>query len=366
MVWSGVVYRNSEFGKTGCIDVMLYQQYITNGTARDWAEPFYKLGRKIKSALGIGSSTYGSSAITRSCLVLSSGLGSGSNCGVFSIPQVGTKGLIIEIGDKERFSNALYIWLGGLYGDTQFGQKIQAPRDDTDDDLEAEDKALVSEKAADAFKESNYITKGAYIIKTKTNNVEDYDNIDQEKTNIENILPENTFALDKEKASLKHHLNSEDKNYGFEKLYLSDTEATLLRKLKNDDKEVEQKLTMNDSGTTLYLKSDDNESTITFNTDGGVDIKTTGELSVSSDENMTFKSGKDLSIESEGKINLTSKDLMNIHGKQKNLAEVLDKLAETIKTLKTQGSPAAQAVQPDVIMNAQKIQMDIAQNFDKA
>ena len=367
MIWSGTVFRNSEFGKTGMIDVMLYQKYIPNGTARFWAQPFYKIGNMVKKALGIETSTFGGSAITCQCLVLSSGLGAEDNCGIFSVPQVGTKGLVIEVGDNERFSNSFYVWLGGLYGNKQFGESVKIPRDDTDDDIGEEDEALISNKENDTITGSDYITKGNYIIKTKTNNIENYDDIDQEKTNFENILPENTFILNKEKSCLKHNLIQENKVIGFEKLLLSDNEATLIRKLKKDDKILEQKLIMNDSETTLVLKNEDGdvENTITFNPSGGAEIKTTGEMSITSKENFSIKSEKDINIESEGKINLKSKDMMSLHGKQKNIAELLDKLAETVKTLKTQGSPAAQSVQPDVIMNAQQIQMDIAQNFDK-
>ena len=35
MLWEGIVYRNSNFGINGTIDVMLYQKFKANGTSRE-------------------------------------------------------------------------------------------------------------------------------------------------------------------------------------------------------------------------------------------------------------------------------------------------------------------------------------------
>ena len=367
MIWSGTVLRNNKFGENGTIDVLLSQKFVGNGTSRLWAKPFHLLGNNVKKALAIGTTSFGAgSSLTCKCLVLSSCMGSGSNTGMFAVPQVGTRGIVLEIEDEERFGGVFYIWIGGIYGDKQYGANVTAPRDDTDDDIEDEDAALVKTEEEDTITDSSYIRKGAFIIKTKTNDVQDYEEIDTESVNLENILPENTFVLDKEKASLKHHLNRDGKNIGFEKLMLNENEAYFIRKIKTDEKVLEQKLLMNNDETTLVLTNEDNdvENIIKFKSDGGIEIGTTGEMTITAKKDMNIKSDKNMSIEAGGKMDLISDGKMNIHGANKNLLDLIDRLAYIIETFKTQGSPAAQFVMPDEATNIATIRSELKANFD--
>jgi hypothetical protein len=369
MIWSATVIKNSEFGKKGTIDVLLHQKYKANGLSSSFAQPFYKIceDNLIKSIVASGEVGFGAAAMTNPCLVLSSGLGASDNTGVFSIPQVGTKGLVLEVDDDDKFSNVYYIWIGGLYGDKLYGEKVNIPRDDTDDDIGAEDNSLIVDDETDDITDSDYIKKGAYIIKTKTNEVTDYDNIDPEAVNHKNILSENTFILSKEKAGLKHNLNKDGENIGFEKIILNNDQAIFTRKIKNDDKVLEQSITMNDLETIFVLKNEDGdvENRITFKSDGGIEINTTGEMTVTAKKNLNLKTEKDMNIEAKGKISMKSDDIMNIHGKNKNLADLLDRLANEIQILKTQGAPAAQFIMPDQASKVSILRADISSNFNK-
>lgn len=366
MFWSGIVYRNSEFGKTGTIDVMLYQKHKTTGTDRFWSKPIHLIADKIKGALGIETSFLGGSAITVKCLVMS-GIGAGENSGLFSCPQVGTYGVVAEIPDRNRFSNSTYIWLGGLYGCKDFGKKVSVPRDDTEDEIAGEDTQLLDE----AIKDSDYIKKGAFILKTKTTTIDDYKNIDKEKINIENILPENTVFLNKEKIAIKHHLIKDEAEIGFEKLTMNEEKVELKRTLT--DKNVEQNLTMDENGVTLQLKSDDGEATISLSSTLDLDIKTTGKMTVSSEKDLSFSSDSNIEVNAGGNINfkssgdmaIESTGAMGIKSKTKSLIELLDTLMQNLMSLKTIGSPATQTISPDTQVQINMVKQNLGMSFTK-
>ena len=369
MIWSATVIKNSDFGKTGTIDVLLHQKYKANGLSSSFAQPFYKLCEDniIRDIVASGEVGFGAASMTNQCLVLASGLGASDNTGVFAIPQVGTKGLVLEVDDNDKFSNVYYIWIGGLYGDKLYGEKVNIPRDDTDDDIEDEDSSLIVDNETDNITDSDYINKGAFIIKTKTNTVDDYDNINPEDVDFKNILPENTFILNKEKAGLKRHLNKDGKKIFFEKIILNENRALFTRKIKTDGKILEQSITMDDQETVFVLKNEDGdvENRITFKSDGGIEINTTGEMTVTAKKNLNLKTEKDMNIEAKGKISMKSDDIMNIHGKNKNLADLLDRLANEVQMLKTQGAPAAQFIMPNQASKVSILRTDISSNFDK-
>lgn len=375
MLWSGIVYRNNQFGKTGQIDVMLYQKYNANGVSRDYSVPIHEQSDKnIKDALGIGKSTFSGGALTCKCLVLS-GYGNGMDSGSFSLPQVGTVGLVAEIGDKERFNGVFYVWLGGLYGNKQFGIDVTLPSDDTiTDELEEKTEEYITETSIegevkkDTISDSEYVQKGAYIIKTKTNKIDDYKNIDVKELEFKNILPENTFALTQDKAVLRHDINNYDdkKREGIEQLYFDKGKVALKRKLNKDNKLLEQDLLMDDSGITISLVNEDEDSKITVNlsSNGDVEVTTTGNLKVSTEGKMDLNSKEDMTIKTDGNVLLEAAKKMQIKASGQSFGVQVDNLAQAVATLTTQGSPAAQAATPDTVGKATNVSTTVAGAFE--
>lgn len=383
MLWSGIVYRNSNFSKDGTIDVMLPQKYHSNGLSRVYDGEIDTI-KNIKSVLGMeknGAAIFGGGTLTVKCLVLS-GNGNGKNSGIFSIPQIGTRGLVAEIGDKVRFNNVYYVWLGGLYGDLEGGKDIEIPSDDTiNDDIEDVEKdengdldlhGYIStnsiNNSIDEIKESEYISKGAYVIKTKTNNISDYENIDFNKLKWQNILPENTFIMSQDKAVLRHDINDYDKNQkiGIEQLFIDSSRVDLKRKIKKDDKILEQDLVMDDNkiAITLNNEKDDSKITINLSVDGTVNITTTGDLKVSAEKNINFEADGDIGIKSGGKIDMKSDKKTIFVANGVNLGEQVDNLAQAVNTLTTKGSPAYQAVDVPTISRGRNVSTNINNGFN--
>ena len=305
MFWAAIVYRNSEFSKEGTLDVMLYQKYIMNGTAKDWVKPLAKQDtNRVISAMGLKTSPFGGSGLVSKCLVMTP-MGNGYNAGMVNIPQVGTVGLVAEIELPDRFANVKYIWLGGLYGNLQYGQAISLPSDDTiNDDINFDDQPYIAdytqdleqgidasenskqeEDENDKIKKSEYIEKGAFIIKTKTDCVKDEKEY-KEKFKAQNHdwtqkMAENTFILSKDKAALRHSIPKKKEKEGegnqtsetegaggeeqaevggtaalrggIEQLILDNDKVVLKRKIQGKEGLIEQILTMTDEDTTLSV-----------------------------------------------------------------------------------------------------------------
>lgn len=311
MFWAAIVYRNSEFSKEGTLDVMLYQKYIMNGTGRVWVKPLAEQDSDhVSAAMGLETSSFGGSALTAKCLVMTP-MGNGYNAGMVNIPQVGTVGLVAEIELPDRFANVKYIWLGGLYGNLQYGQTISLPSDDTiNDDINFDDQPYIAdyldddqkistvenqqgqqqESDNDKIKKSEYIEKGAFIIKTKTDCVKDEKEYKGSKSgggfkpqnhDWTQKMAENTFVLSKDKAALRHSIPKKKEKEGegnqtsetegtggeeqaevggtaalrggIEQLILDNDKVVLKRKIQGKEGLIEQILTMTDEDTTLSV-----------------------------------------------------------------------------------------------------------------
>ena len=379
MLYSAIVYRNNEFGKTGLIDVMLWQKCKDTLTDTVWSKPFYTIGSdNVKKALGIDETIFGNTAITSKCLV-TTGMSNVYNAGMAYVPQVGSYGIVAELEEDWYFGNVRYVWLGGLYGNKQNGEKVNLPSDDsTEEMIGAEDKPYIVETAGksgdsdnkDTISESEYIKKGAFVIKTKTHCIDDYDDIDQEKADWKNILTENTLIMSQDKFATRHCVNDYDNNEqkGFEFFDMDDSQVLLKRKINNNNKELEQTIKMDDKLTTFMMTNEDGNSEVVVEimNDGNVTVKTNGEMTVSAEKDISFKTDKNFSIESGGTMNFKSGQKMKLHGMGKNLAKIIDDLAQTVATLQTQGSPAYQAVQPTTISSAQLVKSDLATNYDQS
>ena len=364
-LWAGIVFRNNEFGTKGTIDVLLYQNYNFNGTGRDFSREICEQTEDIKYAV-IGRGVGNGDALTKQCYVLS-GFGNGINSGAFSLPQVGARGLVATV-DNPNFQNK-FVWLGGFYGDKVAGRDLVLPSDDTtDEELENNVDAYISNKEGDNLSNSEYVNSGTYIVKTKTNKIDDYNNIESDKINFKNILPENTFIMSKEKAALRHNINDYDNNLkkGIEQVYFDSSKVNIKRKVKNNDKLLEQDLTLNDESITLSLSNEDGsaKTTVKLSNDGNVEITTTGDLKVSSDKNMNFGIKGDVEIKADGKMILDSGKGMNIKAAGIDLGQQVDNLAQTVATLTTQGSPASHAATPNTAAKGSQVATSIQSGYE--
>lgn len=367
MLWSGIVVKNNDFGKNGYIEVILGQKFKSSANDRKFSKPIYELTNEdIKEIIGDDKSTFGEMSSTCKCMVLSN-LGNGESFGSFAVPQIGTKGLVAEIGDKTRFGNIYYVWLGGLYGNKQYGYNVRVPNDDTNEDIEKGEKDFYeSDEKNDEIKESEYINEGAYILKTKTNKIDNYNDIKNESINYNKKLPENTFILSKSKAALRHNINDyeNEERKGLSQI-LMNNDFVIKRKIKNDDKVLEQQISMSNEKFTISISNEDDVKTvIDLSSDGNVKITTTGSLKVSAEGKMDLNSKEDMTIKTDGNVLLEATKKMQIKASGQDFGVQVDNLAQAVATLKTQGSPAAQAATPDTVGKATNVSTVVANAFE--
>lgn len=354
-VFSGTVYRNTNFAKNGTIEVMIHQKYRINGEDKSWKE--YGTANEDKEAnitkieQALNDKDFGVKMVD-DCLVLFS-MATSYNSGMVQIPQVGTTGLVLYSSDPELWSGIQYFWLGGLYGDKQYGQRPTLPNDDTEsEEFDYEDKPLISsgynENIDDTISGSDYFTKGQFLIKTKTCDVADYS--DAEVFNHSKIPSENTFVLKKDKAALRHNTYNDNKEKtGISQLLINDENLNIKRKIKlSDSSNLEQNITFDNSQILVKQVNDDksSESTVVISADGTVKISTTGDIEATADKNINLDAGGDLNISSRGQMSIKSDQKMTISGVNQNLLNIIYQLAEDVKNLTTQGSPGFQSATP--------------------
>lgn len=354
-VFAGTVYRNTNFAKNGTIEVMIHQKYRINGDDKMWKETGTanedKEANITKISQALSSEDFGVKLVD-DCLVMFS-MASGYNSGMVQVPQVGSTGLVLYTPDPELWSGVQYFWLGGLYGDKQYGQRPMLPNDDTvSDEFDYEDKPLVSsgygENIDDTISGSDYFTKGQFLIKTKTCDITGYSNA--EEFNYSKIPSENTFVLKKDKAALRHNSYDDDKEKtGISQLVIDDDKLNIKRKIKlSDSNNLEQNILLNNDQILIKQINDDksSESTVVISADGTVKITTSGDIEASADKNINLDAGGDLNISSKGQMSIKSDQKMTISGVNQNLLNIIYQLAEDVKNLTTQGSPGFQSATP--------------------
>lgn len=366
-LYIGTVYRNNNFGKTGCIEVMLHQMLKYTGMERTYSNPICDILEDYKEALTMAPTYSNSGKLVQDCLVMG-GNGNGYNAGMVQIPQVGSVGIVADVEDPELFSGIKNIWLGGLYGYNLFNQKVKLPNDDTEsDDLEYDDKSLtVDEENGDVIDSSKYITDGQFIIKTKTCNVSDLNTVTGDDVDWKKIPGENTFVLNKTKSALRHNVNEQGKRKGLTQLILDDDKINIKRKIKVSSSSIrEQDITIDDSQILINNTDGENTTTISLDAAGNLSISTTGNTTVDTKGDVTINSEGNTTVASQGDLNLTSKGMMTIEANGQNLATIIDDFAEDVKNLTTQGSPATHATTPASMATITKIQTNLGMGFNK-
>lgn len=366
-LYAGTVYRNTNFGNNGTIEVMLQQTLKYVGEERNYSNPICDILDDYKEALKMMPTYSNTGKIIQNCLVMSP-MGNGYNSGMFQLPQVGTVGLIADIEDPELFHGITYIWLGGLYGYKEFNQKVKLPNDDTiSDELDYDDKSLtVDEDNGDVIGTSKYVTDGQFIIKTKTCDVEDPTSITKDDIDWKQIPGENTFVLDKTKSALRHNTYKDKVKYGLGELIFDDNQILIKRRNKISDSKIrDQNITIDDTNIVINNTDGENTTTITIDSGGNLQITTTGDTSISTEGDLGITTTGDTNISSDGSLNLSSKGMMTIEANGQNLATIINNFAEDVKNLTTQGSPASQATTPATIQTLIKVQSDLGAGYNK-
>lgn len=349
MLYLGRVFRNNLFGERGTIDVLLFQTFNYVGSSRKLSKGLYDIPNNISSALG--EMETGGDAQTVQCLITTS-LGNAYNTGMATIPQIGTVGIVASIDDfGNNFNNINYVWLGGIYGNKQFGEKVILPNDDTvSDDLDYEDKTLIFEEDKDTITKSDYIKKGQFLIKTKTCEISDYDNIVADALDYKKIPGENTFVMNKGKSALRHNVYDDKNKAGFAHLSLEDDKVKIKRVVGTESGgyKREQNILIDDSSIEIdFINKEKNHSVkINMNDAGELSVSTTGNISVNCDKKAIVKVKGDAEVTANGKMKVESKGKMTIKAQGINLAGVIYQLAEDVKYLQTYGSPSMHATMP--------------------
>lgn len=366
-LYAGTVYRNTNFGNNGTIEVMLQQTLKYAGEERNYSNPICEILDDYKEALKMMPSYSNTGKIVQNCLVMSP-MGNGYNSGMFQLPQVGTVGLIADIEDPELFHGIMYIWLGGLYGYKEFNQKVKLPNDDTvSDELNYEDRSLtVDEDNGDSIRNSRYITDGQFIVKTKTCDVEDPESITRDDIDWKKIPGENTFVLNKLKAALRHNVYSNKVKNGLGEIIFDDNQILIKRRNKISDSKIrDQNITINDTNIVINNTDGENTTTITIDSGGNLQITTTGNTNISTEGDLKIDTTGDTNISSEGNLNLSAKGMMTIEANGQNLARIINDFAEDVKNLTTQGSPATHATTPASIAMIQNVQTKLGTGYNK-
>lgn len=366
-IYSGTVYRNTNFGKNGTIEVMLHQKLKYTGEERNYSNPICEILDDYKEALKMMPTYSNTGKLVQDCLVMSP-MGNGYNSGMFQIPQVGTVGLIADVEDPDLFHGIMYIWLGGLYGYKEFNQKVKLPNDDTvSEELDYEDKSLtVDEDNGDTIGSSPYITNGQFIIKTKTCDVEDLNSVTKDDVDWKKIPGENTFVLDKEKAALRHNTYKNKIKIGIADVILDDNQIYIKRRNKiSSSKTRDQNITIDDTNIVINNTDGKNTTTITLDASGNLQITTTGNTDISTEGDTNISTKGDTNVTSDGSMTLSSKGMMTIEANGKNLATIINEFAEDVKSLQTIGSPALHTTSPSSIAMVNKVQTDLGMGYNK-
>ena len=367
MLFFARVVDNRNFGQTGTIEVFLPQKSSENGFESELQKDLKNNYTSIQEVIPGFDTNSPNFKLTYSCLVVSP-MGNGYNTGEFSVPQINTIGLVMEIENKRVWSSYRYVWLGGLYGSKIYGNDIFLPRDDTDDDsFDFEDTALKSVNKEDEVQDditgNDILTTGEYIIKTKTSGVTDYDNVSEDMIDLEQIPSDNTFVMNKNKIALRHNeYTDKTKKIGISDIKMN-KDAIEIKRLSgdSDDKRKEQRIKISEDAIVIEFdnKTDSKKVSISFDKEGNTVLETTGNVEFHSEGDMSFKTDKklslysksDLSINSDAVTKMVSKRQVKIEGNGVDMGKQLVNMSQHYMTTQTSGSPTNHALAPGSVKN---------------
>lgn len=355
MIYFGRVVDNSNFSEEGTIEVLLSQ--------RDMLGLENKIGRSFEKNDLAELQNYLPKPESRgmkqtvSCLV-STPLGAGYNTGMLQLPQVNSVGIVSDLQDyDEKFVNGRdywggyrYIWLGGIYSVNLYGETVNIPNDDTvSEDLGYEDIPLFRndgtsddfDEVDDTIKNSNYIKRGEFIIKTKSTYINNIKNPQLEEVDFKKIPGENTIVLNKDKLNLRHNVYDNYNKVAIDDIFLNNEQIKIKRTSGEPGGETkkEQFIIINDNSITISFNNKNNNqtNTLVFNEDGTVNLTTTSDVNIKADGNMK--------LNAKGTMELVSNGQMKITANNQNLSKILQELSDDVEHLKVMGSPSLQTTE---------------------
>ena len=355
MIYFGRVVDNSNFSEEGTIEVLLSQ--------RDMLGLENKIGRSFEKNDLAELQNYLPKPESRgmkqtvSCLV-STPLGAGYNTGMLQLPQVNSVGIVSDLQDyDEKFVNGRdywggyrYIWLGGIYSVNLYGETVNIPNDDTvSEDLGYEDIPLFRndgtsddfDEVDDTIKNSNYIKRGEFIIKTKSTYINNIKNPQLEEVDFKKIPGENTIVLNKDKLNLRHNVYDNYNKVAIDDIFLNNEQIKIKRASGEPGGETkkEQFIIINDNSITISFNNKNNNqtNTLVFNEDGTVNLTTTSDVNIKADGNMK--------LNAKGTMELVSNGQMKITANNQNLSKILQELSDDVEHLKVMGSPSLQTTE---------------------
>jgi len=362
MVYFGRVLRNNDFGRTGRIDVLLGQRNFFGMKAKE--NDMKELKENVDSIpLILGKRKSGADSRAVRCLILG-GIANSPNAGMLQLPQVGSTGLVLEVvNEYDVWPNEVeYFWLGGLWGLTQFPGyiekdcKISLPHDDTESEEISSsdvdnDKKLYSDKREDSnnIKDSPYIEKGQFIIKTKTCDVKDPKSASKTDYDYDKIPGENTLILNRDKYVVRHNIYEGEvgskKQVGIEQLTFEEEKSKLFRRIKNDSIDLEQHVRMDNDGLEIFNDNKKEGKTVKMRltSKGDFILTATDNMKIIIDKNahINIKGDAEIKVDGNAKVaseksaHVISKDKMTVSGAGQNMADIIHDFAEKIKNLKT-------------------------------
>jgi len=367
MLYFARVVDNRNFGQSGTIEVFLPQKNSENGLERYYQDDLKNNITDLQYLIQGNDENTFSSKLTFSCLVMSP-IANGYNTGMFSVPQINTVGIVMEIENKDEWSSYRYVWLGGLYGCKLYGSDIVLPNDDTiSDSFEYEDKALQSindDTEEDNISDKDIVRKGEIILKTKTSRVVDFENLTEEQIDLEQIPADNTFIMNKDKISLRHNeYTDDDKKNNISDITFDKGNVVIKRLVgESDDKRKEQIIKINDNEISISFdnKTDSKKVVLTFDTNGNTSLETTGNVAIHSEGDMSFDTDKSLTIHSKDTLNIKSDAIakiisdrqMKIEGNGVDLGKHMNNMSMHYMSTNTTGSPTSHTLAPGSIKDA--------------
>ena len=355
MIYFGRVVDNSNFSEEGTIEVLLSQ--------RDMLGLENQIGRSFEKNDLAELQNYLPKPESRgmkqtvSCLV-STPLGAGYNTGMLQLPQVNSVGIVSDLQDyDEKFVNGRdywggyrYIWLGGIYSVNLYGETVNIPNDDTvSEELGYEDIPLFRndgtsddfDEVDDTIKNSNYIKRGEFIIKTKSTYINNIKNPQLEEVDFKKIPGENTIVLNKDKLNLRHNVYDNYNKVAIDDIFLNNEQIKIKRTSGEPGGETkkEQFIIINDNSITISFNNKNNNqtNTLVFNEDGTVNLTTTSDVNIKADGNMK--------LNAKGTMELVSNGQMKITANNQNLSKILQELSDDVEHLKVMGSPSLQTTE---------------------
>jgi hypothetical protein len=327
MVYFGRVLRNSNFGETGRLEVLLGQRNFFGSQAKE--NDMKELKERVDSIpLILGKRKSGADSRTVRCMLVSS-MANSPNAGMLQIPQVGSVGLVLEVvNEYDVWPNDVeYFWLAGLWGLTQYpgfiekDAKVSLPNDDTVSEEVgssnvSDDKKLYTEVETDSgnIKGSPYFSEGQFILKTKTCDVPDAKKASKVDYDFDKIPGENTFVLNKEKCTLRHNLyegeQGNKKHIGIEQIVFEPKKTKLLRRIKNDGENFEQYVRFDKDGTEIFNNNIKNghQTKINFKDNGDIIVYTTH------DNNVLIKGRSDIRVDGDSTVSIGGNSDVTIEG----------------------------------------------------